>query len=74
MFQSCDTLYIIIIYNILTCSFVCYRKKLSHEEIINNNIEDLVKGIEVKITTLWDRSIQLGLFTLSDVGYIKVRF
>ena len=47
---------------------------MSHKKIIGNNLEDLVESIEVKITTLWDKLIQLGLFKFSDVEYIKVRF
>ena len=47
---------------------------MSHKEIIDNNLEDLVESIEVKNNTLWDRLTQLGLFKFSDVEYIKVRF
>ena len=47
---------------------------MSAEDIIGNNIEDLVETIDVKNTTLWERLIQFGLFTLRDVEYIKVRF
>ena len=43
-------------------------------EIIEKHMADLVDSIEVKNTALWDRLIQLGLFRLSDVEYIKVRF
>ena len=43
-------------------------------EIIEKHMADLVDSIEVKHTTLWDRLTQLGLFKLSDVEYIKVRF
>ena len=41
-------------------------------EIIDNNKEGLVQSIDVKNTTLWEKLIQLGLFTSSVVEYIKV--
>ena len=47
---------------------------MSAEDIIGNNIEDLVETIDVKNTTLWERLIQVGLFKLRDIEYIKVRF
>ena len=43
-------------------------------EIIDKCIEDLVRRIDIKKTTLWEKLIQLGLFTLDDGKYIKVRF
>ena len=50
----------------------CYRIKMNPTEIIDKNIEGLVEGIDVKNTTLWEKLIQLGLFTFSDVQHIKV--
>ena len=41
-------------------------------EIIEKHMADLVDSIEVKNTTLWDRMIELGVFKLNDVEYIKV--
>ena len=42
------------------------------EKIIEKNMTDLVDRIEVKNTTLWDKLIQLGLFTAFNVQDIKV--
>ena len=41
-------------------------------ELIDDNIEGLVECIDVKNTTLWEKLIQLGVFTSSVVEYIKV--
>ena len=49
-----------------------YRMKMNPTEIIDNNKEGLVENIDVKNTTLWEKLIQLGLFTSSVVEYIKV--
>ena len=46
--------------------------KMNPTEIIDNNKEGLVENIDVKNTTLWEKLIQLGLFTSSVVEYIKV--
>ena len=45
---------------------------MNPREIIDNNIEGLVESIDVKYTTLWEKLIQLGVFTSSVVEYIKV--
>ena len=42
------------------------------EKVIEKNMTDLVDRIEVKNTTLWDKLIQLGLFTAFNVQDIKV--
>ena len=49
-----------------------YRVKMNPTEIIDNNKEELVESIDVKNTTLWEKLIQLGLFTSSVEEYIKV--
>ena len=46
--------------------------KMNPTEIIDNNKEGLVESIDVKNTTLWEKLIQLGLFTSSVVEYIRV--
>ena len=46
---------------------------MNPEEIIEKHMADLVEKIDVKNTTLWERLIQLGMFTSSVVEYIKVR-
>ena len=46
--------------------------KMNPTEIIDNNKEGLVENIDDKNTTLWEKLIQLGLFTSSVVEYIKV--
>ena len=40
--------------------------------IIDANLEGLVQSIDVKNTTLWERLIELGIFSSSYVEYIKV--
>ena len=45
---------------------------MDHRNVIDNNLEDLVKSIEVRNTTLWERLVQLGLFKSDNVEYIKV--
>ena len=49
-----------------------YRLKMNPRELIDDNIEGLVECIDVKNTTLWEKLIQLGVFTSSVVEYIKV--
>ena len=49
-----------------------YRIKMEPREVIDHNKEGLVESIDVKNTTLWEKLIQLGLFTSSVVEYIKV--
>ena len=49
-----------------------YRKKMNPREVIDDNIEGLVESIDVKNTTLWEKLIELKLFTSSDVQHIKV--
>ena len=44
------------------------------QEIIDKNIEYLVDKIELKTNVFWDKLIKLGLYTSSDVNYIKVSF
>ena len=45
---------------------------MNPREVIDKNIAALVESIDVKNTTLWERLIELGLFTSGDVEYIKV--
>ena len=40
--------------------------------IIDGSREGLVESIDVKNTTLWDKLIELGLFTSNKVQYIIV--
>ena len=49
-----------------------YRKIMNPREEIENNKKWLVDSIDVKNTTLWERLIELKLFTSSDVQHIKV--
>ena len=53
-------------------SMTFYRIKMNHREVIDKSIAALVESIDVKNTTLWERLIELGLFTSGDVEYIKV--
>ena len=48
------------------------RDIMNPNKIINKNLASLLQCINVKITILWERLIELGLFTSSDVEYIKV--
>ena len=41
-------------------------------EIIEKHMADLVEKIDVLSTILWESLVQLGVYTLSDVEYIKV--
>ena len=45
---------------------------MDHEKVIETNIEGLVKSIDVKNSTLWERLTELGMFKLSDVEDIRV--
>ena len=47
---------------------------MNSKEIIEKHLVDLVEKIDVKNTTLWEMLIQFGLFNLSNVEYIKVRY
>ena len=49
-----------------------YRIKMKPRKVIDHTKEGLVESIDVKNTTLWEKLIQLGLFTSSVVEYIKV--
>ena len=45
---------------------------MNAEDIIDKNRESLVENIEVRITTLWEKLIELELFKSTDVDYIRV--
>ena len=50
---------------------LCYRVKMHPRDIITKQLPVLMHEIDVN-DALWARLIELGLFTSSEVEYIKV--